>query len=370
MTTRIPGFDYLRTSVVILVVLHHSILAYATFAQINPATPITFAPVVDSQKWFGFDLIALFNDTFFMSLLFFISGLFVWQSLTHKGVQQFIHDRLVRLGIPFVIGIPLLIPLAFFPGLLEIEQIFGGSTNYIDFWLSMAQTGFVTSGPLWFLWLLLTFNCLIAVLYRVSLHLGDMSESRVSAILRHQLAFFGILTVISTLAWLPMISAFGPFSWSGIGPFIFQTSRILLYFVYFLAGTVVGAFGIEKSMFKSNSKLTKYWWIWLIVGLIAWLNIQYYFAIFTVACAAIVFGVIGFFLRFSKQRIGIIDNLSDNAYGIYIIHYVFVTWLQYWLLSANLHAIPKATIVFTGTLILSWGSIAAIRRISAVSRVI
>lgn len=234
----------------------------------------------------------------------------------------------------------------------------------------MVQSGLMTSGPLWFLWLLLTFYCLIVVLYRFVSHLGDMSESRASAILRYQLVFFGILIVISTFAWMPVVSAFGPFHWSGIGPFIFQTSRILLYLAYFLAGTVVGTFGIEKSMFKSNSKLAKYWWIWLIVGLIAWLNIQHYFAIFTVACAAIIFGVIGIFLRSTKKRICIIDNLSDNAYGIYIIHYLFVTWLQYWLLSANLHAIPKATIVFTGTLILSWGLIAVIRRIPVVEKVI
>ena len=91
---------------------------------------------------------------------------------------------------------------------------------------------------------------------------------------------------------------------------------------------------------------------------------------FTVTCAAIVFGVIAIFLRFTKQRLGIIDNLSNNAYGIYIVHYVFVTWLQYWLLGANLHAIYKASIVFAGTLILSWGFIAAIRRIPVIARVI
>ncbi len=151
-TAKIVAFDYLRTFAIILVLLHHAVLAYVTFSQLNPWTPITFAPVVDSQKWSGFDLIALFNDTWFMALLFFISGLFVWRSLTRKVSRRFLRGRLIRLGIPFVIGVLLLIPLAYFPGQLEIELIFGGSTNYIDFWLGMVQAGFgFTVGPLWFL---------------------------------------------------------------------------------------------------------------------------------------------------------------------------------------------------------------------------
>ena len=83
-----------------------------------------------------------------------------------------------------------------------------------------------------------------------------------------------------------------------------------------------------------------------------------------------VFAVIAIFLRFAKRRVGILDSLSNNSYGIYIIHYMIVTWLQYWLLSANLPAIQKASIVFAGTLILSWGLIAAIRRIPVVASVI
>ena len=64
-------FDYLRTFVVIGVVWHHAILAYATFAFINPDNPIeTFSPVVDSQRWAGFDMMAGFNDIFFMALMF------------------------------------------------------------------------------------------------------------------------------------------------------------------------------------------------------------------------------------------------------------------------------------------------------------
>jgi hypothetical protein len=52
------------------------------------------------------------------------------------------------------------------------------------------------------------------------------------------------------------------------------------------------------------------------------------------------------------------------------VFFEFVTWLQYGLLGIDLSAITKATLVFAGTLLLSWGLIAAIRRIPAVARVI
>ncbi len=378
-TTKIAAFDYLRTFAIILVLLHHAILAYATFTQLNPITPFTFAPVVDSQKRAVFDLIAFFNDIWFMALLFFISGFFVWRSLTRKGSRIFLRDRLIRLGIPFVIAVPLLIPLAYFPGQLEIELIFGGSTNYIDFWLGMIQAGFMTAGPLWFLWLLLAFNVLIVILYLAIPYFGDTIRSRASTVLKRSVVFFGVLLTISTAAYLPMMLTFGPFTWIGIGPFTFQTSRLLLYLVYFLAGTVVGAFGLARSIFRSDGPLARRWLGWLaagVVSLFAWLFIIFFVSlnastlVLPVVCAAMVFAVTAIFLRFAKQRVRILDSLSNNSYGIYIIHYVIVIWLQYWMLSVNLPAIQKASIVFAGTLILSWGLIAAIRRIPAVARVI
>jgi surface polysaccharide O-acyltransferase-like enzyme len=56
-----------------------------------------------------------------------------------------------------------------------------------------------------------------------------------------------------------------------------------------------------------------------------------------------------------------LESLKDNAYGIYIVHYVFVVWLQYALLEAPLHAVVKGAIVFTGALALSWAASAALR---------
>jgi surface polysaccharide O-acyltransferase-like enzyme len=74
------------------------------------------------------------------------------------------------------------------------------------------------------------------------------------------------------------------------------------------------------------------------------------------------------FLRFANQPRPALDFFSDNAFGLYLVHYVFVVWLQYLLLGVASLAIIKAVIVFIGTLVLSYATIAAVRRVAAVVR--
>jgi peptidoglycan/LPS O-acetylase OafA/YrhL len=381
-TGRRVEFDYLRAFVIVLVVWHHAILAYAEFAFINPENPIeTFSPVVDQQRWAGFDLMTGLNDTFFMSLMYLISGLFVWQSLTRKGAREYLRDRLIRLGIPFVTVVLLLIPLAYYPAQLTVELLYGGDTSYADFWLGMVRSGYNTAGPLWFLWLLLVFDFLAALLFRVTRHSGGARLVRASVLFNRPLAYFGALLGVSTVAYIAMALVFHPLQWIGIGPFVVQATRILLYLVYFLAGTALSAYGLDRSMLKPGGPLARRWWVWLVAGLISYvvlvvlaggdLTPPVLLAIaFTFSCAALVFGAMAVFLRFATRRVGVLDSLAANSYGIYIVHYVIVTWLQFWLLGADLSAVAKAILVFAGTLILSWGLTAALRRIPAVARVI
>jgi surface polysaccharide O-acyltransferase-like enzyme len=386
--TKVSGrkveFDYLRAFAVVLVLFHHAVLAYTIFASLNFKNPIaTTSPVVNEQRWLGFDLIVAFNETFFMPLLFFVSGMFVWQSLVGKGARKYLGGRLKRLGLPFVIGVLFLIPLAYYPAQLEVGLITGVDSSYGAFWLEMVRSGFGTAGPLWFLWLLLAFDCLATLLYRVAPFPGGLIRRRSTIILGSPVAFFGALLGISIAAYLPMAIIFGPLTWIGIGPFHAQVSRILLYLVYFLAGTAVGACGFDRSAFRSDGALAKRWWGWLAVGMMSFIVFIIMFAVvsdkdrtivseiaFVVCCGATVFGMTGLFLRFAKRRIGIFDSLSENAYGIYVVHYVFVTWLQYLLLGSALAPSGKGMVVFVFTLILSWGSVAAIRRIPAVAKII
>ena len=212
-------FDYLRAFAVVLVLCGHAVLAYTKYAFINFENPIANSnPVVNEQRWLGFDLIVAFNETFLMPLLFFISGMFVWQSLARKGARKFLRDRLTRLGIPFVIGVLFLIPLAYYPAQLQIGLITGVDTSYGAFWLGMVRSGFGTAGPLWFIWLLLAFNCLVTLLYLVAPSPGGSIKKRLSIILDRPLAFFGALLGISIAAYMPIAIIFGPLKWIGIGP--------------------------------------------------------------------------------------------------------------------------------------------------------
>ena len=66
----------------------------------------------------------------------------------------------------------------------------------------------------------------------------------------------------------------------------------------------------------------------------------------------------------------ILDSLRDNAYGIYLIHYACISWLQYAALKVELSAPVKGLTVFLGTLAISWSVAAALRRIPAIARII
>jgi len=81
------------------------------------------------------------------------------------------------------------------------------------------------------------------------------------------------------------------------------------------------------------------------------------------ACAGGCFCVMAGCLRFGTVRRPLLDSLANNAFAIYLLHYVFVVWLQYALLGVALFAVAKGTLVFSGALLLAWATTAALRAI-------
>ena len=91
---------------------------------------------------------------------------------------------------------------------------------------------------------------------------------------------------------------------------------------------------------------------------------------FVLACGSSCMFLLALFLRFGNQRIAMLEPFGENAYGMYLVHYVFVTWLQYLLLGIAIFALAKGLMVFAATLVLSWAATVAIRRIPAAARLI
>src|SRR6266700_7766438 len=101
-STRNASLDRARTFLTLVVVLHHSVIPYTYFGHTDP------------KSFFGFDMIVLATDSFFMAMFFFLSGLFAWSGIARKGPANYLQDRLLRLGLPFVICAFTVIPLAYY----------------------------------------------------------------------------------------------------------------------------------------------------------------------------------------------------------------------------------------------------------------
>jgi len=364
----------LRAVVIIIVLAFHAVLAYLASL---PAGAYRFddapyrwqaIPIVDSQRFFGFDLFCAWQDVSLMSLMFFLSGLFVPSSLARKGSMTFLSDRFFRIGLPLALVVVFLMPVTYYP----TYSVTAADPSVSAYWQHLTALPFWPCGPQWFLWQLLALNVLAAGLRRF---VPGWTESlgRLAASARaHPIQFFGALVSVSVLAYAPLALAYSPWEWTSYGPFSFQVSRALHYPVYFFAGCAVGAYGLDRGLLAIDGSLARHWAGWLaasVAGFVLWalptsqmmdgaqapVLVQIVAALgFVVACASGCFVLMGLCLRFAPERTRILDSLSVNAYSMYLLHYVFIVWLQYALLPIGLFVIGKAAIVFGGTLALTW----------------
>lgn len=385
------ALDNLRAFVILLVLAFHSSLAYLSFLPPQPFSfdkpPFSWRafPIIDSHRWLGLDLFCAWQNVFLMTLFFFLSGLFVWPSLKRKGVPQFLSGRMLRLGLPFALVVALMMPVANYPTYLQTAA----DPGVAAYWLHFLSLPFWPSGPMWFLWLLLAADLAAAGLTKLMPRWGDRL-GRLSGFAEDKpLAYLAGLLSLSVLAYVPLALVFGAEPWFQFGPFAFQESRPLHYAIYFFAGAGIGAYGIERGLFAPQAALTRHWAVWLAIALgsfMLWLGLTALVVeakgaaplglqalddlSFVFACFGNCFAVLALVLRFAVKRRPWLGSLSRNAYGMYLVHYLFVVWLQYAFLPVELPAVVKAFAVFACTVLLSWTTTAALRRLPAAAPVI
>jgi glucans biosynthesis protein C len=381
---RVLWIDYLRSFITVLVVAHHSTLAYTTFARFNPhAYILSTHPIIDNKRWIGLDIFENFNDIFFMALMFLIGGVFVFKGLQKKGAALFIRDRFYRLFLPFIIAVSSLMLLAYYPAYLNAHPE-GGIKNFLaDFFFVEGWP----PGPPWFIWVLFLFNIILALSSKTGILLilkaGNKLQTWKDCPFKVALLFY--ITV--WLLYVPASWLFGAYTWKSFGPFAFQESRLLLYFGFFIFGTTLGVSNITNGLFSSDSRFMKNWPVWLgacilfygmLFGLETlgregfgkklgeWPSKIIYGCVYVGSTCFSSLAFLTIFRKFVTRSSRVWDSLSENAYCIYLVHYIFVIWCQFELLNIDLPAIIKFFITFVFSILISWMISILLRKIPIV----
>lgn len=364
-----------HTFLTLVAVLHHAVLPYTYFGHTDP------------KSWIGFDAVVLATDSFFIWMFFFLGGLPVWSGL-RRGALSYLRDRLLRFGLPFTIAALTIMPVAEYAIVLRQTP----SLGFVAFWWKTVTVGPWPSGPIWFLWVSLAFNLIASVLHQFSPKLLDPINHLARSAYERPATFFAAMLASTVVLYVPGRMYWGPDTWFEFGPFSVQQGRVVLYATYFFFGAGIGAANLDEGLLSANGRLANGSWGWPIMALVSYCGTcaliyvkreilgnpvllpDWYQAstavLFATFSVAIMFTILAYFLRFKQSGWSILDLMQADAYGMFVLHYPIVLWLQYWLFDFDISAIAKALLAFLLTLILSWAATATLRRLPGATHVL
>jgi glucans biosynthesis protein C len=334
--SRLLFIDNLRSSIIILVLLHHIAVIYSgsgSFYGLEYLAP-------------GHNLLLViftgFNQAWFMGGLFLLSGYFSAGSCDRKGMRSFVKDRLIRLGIPLVFFYFVLNPIA----AISIFWLPSSLTHITTPLTWQDYPHLVGWGPLWFVAMLLVFDFGYAGCRWLFRNHTSMANSGPPSYLAIGI-FILALALVSYLIRIPL----------PINTTVFGFPDVA-YFPQYLSFFCLGSVAFRGKWLQTIPGSMGKW------GLVAAIVVT--FTLFPVALIGVVAGsqpplfgsgqwqsgvyalwdstyAVGFFLaliiifrRFLNRQGKLAKLLSQHSYTVYIIHPLILVWLAIALRGVNL----------------------------------
>jgi len=319
--TRMLFVDNLRLYLIILVCLHHISIAYGGAGDwpVREAATDGISPII-------FTLFNGINQSFFMSLFFFLSGFFLPRSLDKKGSIKFLTDRLIRLGIPILVFTTIInVSLDY----IILNFVRANPVPVSEIIMNYLKHPQWDIGPLWFVEVLLIF----ALIYTIFRTVSDFSIH----------PFKNNFPPFKTIITLIIIMSLGSFTvriFIPIGHLVhdFQLGHYFHYVTSFLLGITAFRCRWLHHLSESIARPWKYIGIFSIFALPSLMiifgadkNIEPFLGGFSykslifsvwesVACISISISLLSFF----KNRFDVQGNvhkwMAPNYYTVYIIH--------------------------------------------------
>jgi hypothetical protein len=139
---RLPYLDNLRTVMIAWIIAGHALLGYTAIGgwPYDEVHETTFATGTELALAVVLGPTALFV----IGTFFFLSGLVGQAVMERRGPARFAADRLLRLGVPFVIFMALVWPIFMWFAYLA-------AGHHVSYWWAFThRKPFLDSGPLWF----------------------------------------------------------------------------------------------------------------------------------------------------------------------------------------------------------------------------
>ena len=321
---RLCYLDNLKVCLTVLVIMHHAGQAYGNGGgwAYTPSNPAEFMPWI----WHFFST----NAAFFMGLYFFISGYFVPRSFDKQGTKQFVHKKLLRLGVP----------LLFMGGIISI------------------LSGKPEIGHMWFVESLLVF-CLIYALIRQWVQ--PVNEACYSKPTIIGLLVVALLMGVGSYV-IRQISPQDHWIWPfGIIPLPMEPAHYLQYVMMFVLGILAYRFQWLDKMSNSVGFMA------LLIGIALAMGnylrdggpwdafVWQWFGIYeSLMCVFISFGLIWLFREFVSTTSRFWQWCAAQSYGAYMFHLLLMIVLQNAMDSIWIGAFGKFLFVGVVTTVLSF----------------
>jgi glucan biosynthesis protein C len=323
---RLYFFDNLRSFIILLVLVYHAAMSY----MVNG--PKWFY-VIDTQNSFFYTIFVMVNDVFVMPMMFFIAGFFAIRSLTCKGQRIFWQEKIVRIIIPYFIGILFLAPAINYIYFLSRPEPLPA---YFDYWINIFFDLARQHAHLWFLGVLTVFFLLLSLVYHFYQPLGIVVEKTKLPPSKFMIAF-GLVT---SVAFFGIKQFVDDYSWVMVRNIImFQPTRCVLYVFYFS----LGIYAHRQQWFTAYGYIPKMkFWVpaAIVLGsiyptykimfwakrdlLIVMIGNDLLYAFF---CLTAVLALLALFYRGLNYTSGLLSKLAANSYAIYFIHQPIVMLL-------------------------------------------
>jgi glucan biosynthesis protein C len=354
MDNRLNYIDNLRVFCIIIVVFIHSAVTYSCLGSWYYTEPSSLNLV--SKLFFAF--FQSHAQAFSMSLFFFIAAYFIPASLERKGTRKFITDRLYRLGIPVLVYIFLIHPICVklaHPQLIFFDYMTDGLRHFYFFgW----------TGPLWFALTLLIFSILYALIYK---YLPKFNKIPVTTF---TLVFLiGLITLFAFGIRLiyPIGTSFMNLQFCYFSAYIFMFCAGIIAYRHSILDRIdlrkgkkwlLTAFGIGLPL----------WVIALFTGEVfegkmlisGGMNIpSFVYALWeSLFCVAFIVSLFGISKSQFNTQNRVTKLLSDNVFGIYVFHAPVLIGISVLAKGIVMSVIPKffiiGTLAIIGSLIVSW----------------